>query len=434
MTTTRRLALLLALGARGTLACGTDTLPEQWCAAGAPCDTGRFCNIGVEAPPGYTLNAGEGMCQACALTCSCSLTAAAEAACLSACERTTATGCCCGDYLGDAIPWGLCAVNATACGAADIDCCTQLYTGNGVCNRQGQGATTDDRCAATPELWDARDCGTPSSADDSAEQELPVFLYPVLGLWVIGGVVFASYAAIGDILTGSLYKKHRTQGQVVEGRCTSQWTTMKQSQNSNHDNMNVTLFHFKVAFFVPMMQPTTDKQFIKVEKEFNEVDERVHRDAEQGSTMQVNHLMSATGDPRNAFPEAVMSHETSRHVESGQKFAFGIVFSVFPIGLVIFVNEVATGLYYLPLYIITPIGVYLFCTAQMSKAQANPTGTTTEVGAAQKDLVLKGPLGALATTLENPMPILDAAGAQMGGMMGKLQSKLAPEVVQVVPI
>jgi len=126
----------------------------------------------------------------------------------------------------------------------------------------------------------------------------------VLAIFVSVGIIMVSCAAVHDKLTGERFKLHQEQGSEVPARCIARWTTTSTSTDSDGHSSTTTYYHNTFVFCVPMPTPTPTAQHLLITKDFV----LGHGDwAHEGAMVQINHLLSATGDARNAILVAEMS-------------------------------------------------------------------------------------------------------------------------------
>ena len=169
---------------------------------------------------------------------------------------------------------------------------------------------------------DGCDCGLPQGGEEDCtlmctgpgdegqffggfgDEECPWFLVGFLAIFVGAGVGMVSGAAVNDKLTGERFKLHQEQGTEVPARCIARWTTTSTSTDSDGHSSTTTYYHNTFVFCVPMPTPTPTAQHLLITKDFV----LGHGDwAHEGAMVQINHLLSATGDARNAILVAEMS-------------------------------------------------------------------------------------------------------------------------------
>ena len=105
-----------------------------------------------------------------------------------------------------------------------------------------------------------------------------------------------SYFAVKDMRTRERFKLHQEQGAEVSGRCIAR--RVETGPAVGPEEQSIPHWYNTVVFSVRMLEPTPTAQHILVTKDYE-----VNQDnfAEEGSVVQINHLLTATGDARNAI-------------------------------------------------------------------------------------------------------------------------------------
>ena len=150
-------------------------------------------------------------------------------------------------------------------------------------------------------------CTGPAGEDsfgDFGDGECPWFVVGFLAIFLGVGVATASCAVVNDKLTGERFKLHQEQGTEVPARCIKRWTTISTSSDSDGHSSTTTHYHNSFVYCVAMPTPTPTAQHLLITKDF----ETGHGDwAHEGAMAQINHLLSTTGDARNAILVSEMS-------------------------------------------------------------------------------------------------------------------------------
>ena len=262
----------------------------------------------------------------------------------------------------------------------------------------------------------------------------PWFIVGFLAIFLGAGVGMVSAAVVNDKLTGERFKLHQEQGTEVPARCIARWTTTDTSRDSDGHTSTTTYYHNTFVFCVPMPAPTPTAQHLLITKDFTVG----HGDwAHEGGMVQVNHLLSATGDARNVTLVAEMSarrklsppirsccrvssclrklnrscetracagHEGTRHICTIFQMAFGCVFALFP--LVLTVAMMDCGAKVLP-YVLLIVGcpVYTYRTSRRKQADklAHPDGKLEQVDEQGRQMAMTGPIGAISQNCASPL-------------------------------
>ena len=288
---------------------------------------------------------------------------------------------------------------------------------------------------------DGCDCGLPQGGEEDCDlmcegsagvdgfgfgdEECPWPVVGFLAIFVGSGVAMVSGAAVNNKLTSERFKFHQVQGTEVPARCIKRWTTISSSRDGDGHSSTTTHYHNTFVYCVPMPTPTPTAQYLLITKDF----ETGHGDwAHEGAMVQINHLLSATGDARNATLVSEMSarkllsssytklpssfflpaklnrscetracadHEGTRHCCTLATMAFGCVFTLFPLVITVAVMDCgAKVLSYVLLILGCPVCMYTCGRRTQAKKLANPDGMLEQVDEAGKQMAMTGPIGA----------------------------------------
>jgi hypothetical protein len=141
----------------------------------------------------------------------------------------------------------------------------------------------------------ARDCALDCAADFFVCR-CPWAFIGFLSVFVLAGMLGGSYFAVKDMRTRERFKLHQEQGAEVSGRCIAR--RVETGPAVGPEEQSIPHWYNTVVFSVRMLEPTPTAQHILVTKDYE-----VNQDnfAEEGSVVQINHLLTATGDARNAI-------------------------------------------------------------------------------------------------------------------------------------
>ena len=171
---------------------------------------------------------------------------------------------------------------------AEVACADELPDGT----RRNHSLHTNSSCAI--------DCALDCAADFFVCR-CPWAFIGFLSVFVLGGMLGSSYVVVKDMRTRERFKFHQEQGAEVSGRCIarrSDTVTHTSGDGQDRTNSTHTKYYITVVFSVPMPEPTPTAQHVLVTGNFE-----VNPDnwAHEGSVVQINHLLTATGDVRNAI-------------------------------------------------------------------------------------------------------------------------------------
>lgn len=295
-------------------------------------------------------------------------------------------GCCCEDDAGCNSP--------LRCAADDVYCCMERRRHDGVCNENGsvpecwcgadsrghlsnleclsaasggdascscdncddfvpivleiacaQAASCEEGGACEPG-WDDDDCDRGCDGPDCDNQDgcaAMMGMFVVQAILVVVGVGLVSGCIFEHIHSGKTLELHRTHGQTVGGRCVAQW--------SKGDDPPIS--YCRMVYCVRMPNPTATAAFWMVTKE-------VRSWAKEGDVVQMNHIMSVTGNPCSAVLESHQMHPLGNCVclqccGAACIFLFGTVFTGAPMAMAFLECGALALFWYLPIFICVPL-------------------------------------------------------------------------------
>lgn len=182
-----------------------------------------------------------------------------------------------------------------------VEFCNYENGDSGVCEGCGEG------CDCGLPQGGEEDCNfmcTGPAGEDSfgdvGDGECDWFTVGFMAIFLGAGVAIVSGAAVRDKLTGERFKLHQEQGTEVPARCIKRWTT----ESYDRENRKSVTYHSRFVYCVAMPTPTPTAQHLLITKDF----QTGRGDwAHEGAMVQINHLLSATGDARNATLVSEMS-------------------------------------------------------------------------------------------------------------------------------
>jgi len=217
--------------------------------------------------------------------------------------------------------------------------------------------------------------------------------------WVLflAGVIVMAYGVVNEVLTSKQFKRYEEHGVEVQARCITAWTT-KKTYNSSEGGTTTTVTHHNTLVYCVQL-PGDATRYIKVTKEFTStpVDPSLAAPPLQvGALTTVNHLLSATGDARNAV------HHYTDAMRKGNEYRFrdGLLVCLGGCGALQMLSmvflmgcggamQLVTSLSF---FCVVPGLMWIGCSKKVDYDLKNPDGTVEQVDEQAMQMAVRGPM------------------------------------------
>ena len=244
-------------------------------------------------------------------------------------------------------------------GQQPADCC---------CGASAETQAADCGDAVLLCAVDAHNCSSrcewPDCEGSSTVLDGAVYLCALVYCFVWPGVSLISMNIFGNIHWRKRLELHRTQGQTVDGRCFA-----RSSENVRQvvvdETRLVTVHHIRIAFCVPMPNPTATAAFFQVTKEIQVVEH--NRYIREGDIVKMNHIMPVTGNPCSAMESQMLQNSDNKSVFV--QVLFGMAFVAMPLYYVLrmIMGRPLLGLFCLPIFVGVPVHSNYRCAKDLEK-------------------------------------------------------------------